>query len=1554
MTVAADSLKALPKILRRLGEGGMGEVYLAESPGGTRVALKLLTQVQPEQVALFEGEAQLLVQLRHPAIAGIYGYAADSRALFGTDRGPCFWMEYVEGRGLLEAAREADPARVFAWLKEALEALHALHAQNISHGDISPRNVLVTVAGRLKLLDFGLAGEFGKAGGFTAGTLPYLAPERLQGKNFPSSDLFSLGTLFYEALAGRHPRATSRSLQEMLRAPAAPLLEVAPGLEPRFAVQARALDRMIRLDPKERLGSAREALEALSHAGGSAEAPASAEYHSAKMFGAEGAFAALDRALAEVKVRPVTLWLHGIGGVGKSRFLREAAIRCAVQGLAVREIEAARFGAGLRELAAPGAGGPQALFFRNLDRVAFAELSQLLRLKREGVAPGRLAVFEWNDDRLGEEARRLLEDLPSLLGGEAAALKNLDPAATRELVREALGETAAREIAADLFRRSSGNPRMLLEILRLLRERRADERRHFSRAWTEEIAGLDSFESILAERLEGLAAEDRSLLAALAAAHEPARAEVLAAVCPKLSGLAARLASLCEREFLKFEAGDGKYRLAIPALEPALLRGLPPERLRELHRRWLQALPPDAPHGPQRLRHALALEDGSEIARLALPATEALAMSGRTEEALELAGRARAYLEDPAELSRLLRAKTNWLTALDRYAEALVSAEEVFRLAAPDEPAALKAVKYGIVSGIACLNLGRREEAASRFAQALEAAGDSTDREVQQYRVRAHALLGNYEWEAGRREIAKRHFETGLALPAARGRRRAELCRNLAAALAEEGEVARSDALLEEAKALYREAGHEAGEFATWLEEGNLALRRDDPDRATEAYRRAEVLAEAQRDDLFLARVWNNRAVLERRRGELAAALEHFARAHEILHACGNLEDLAEHLAQYARAEFAVGRLSRAESLLSELRALAPRARAATAALPGAEAYGRWIREGHAAPTEAGPWDAEARLQRLEGEGRESDLIRDLLRRLHEKLPVALQLSFVDRHDWRRWIENKISENAPAPTKERTPMQILESLATISRELLMEDDMDRVLKHLMDAAMRLSGAENGFLVLRSEEEEGPIPGFSVVVARNVGKEALESKEFAFSLSAIREAMEKGQPVVTDNALQDPRFSQAKSVQLHELKSILALPINGRRGVLGVFYLDHRFEAGLFGEEQLQALRAFADQAALALQKAQMIEELKRANAHLTGQVEEQSDQLHRMQMELAESRLKLKYEYSEIVGRSPKMVEVLSLVDKITDSKISVWIFGESGTGKESIARALHFNSGRAKQPFVAENCSALPETLMESELFGHKRGAFTHADKDKKGILEYAHRGTIFLDEIADLSLNLQAKLLRFLQEGEIRPLGSNEVVKVDVRVVSASNKDLQELVEQGKFREDLYFRLNGVTIHLPPLRERMEDLPLLVEHFLKRIAAGEGKEPCRVSMEVLRQFMNYPWPGNIRELQNTLETAALFAENGSIGLKSLAFKPILLGKKKAMKHLMMKTVAKEAMDPELEKLLLAIRDNGYHKGNAAQALGISRRNLYTKLEKFGVPVELKGLKAYIDDKFV
>lgn len=281
----------------------------------------------------------------------------------------------------------------------------------------------------------------------------------------------------------------------------------------------------------------------------------------------------------------------------------------------------------------------------------------------------------------------------------------------------------------------------------------------------------------------------------------------------------------------------------------------------------------------------------------------------------------------------------------------------------------------------------------------------------------------------------------------------------------------------------------------------------------------------------------------------------------------------------------------------------------------------------------------------------------------------------------------------------------------------------------------------------------------------------------------------------------------------------------------------------------------------------------------------------------------------------------------------------------------------------MSENCSALPESLLESELFGHKKGAFTHATSDKKGLLQHADGGTIFLDEIADMSLALQAKLLRFLQEGEVRPIGSTQVLKVDARVVSASNKDLAQLVAEGKFREDLFFRLNGVQVSLPPLRERREDVALLCEHFLKKIAEREGKKTLHLAPETLKLFLRYDWPGNIRELQNTLETAALFAERSLITPDSLDFKPALrqpsagrppapVDKPSSSPRTPAKADPAESggIDPELERILRAIRDESFNRSNAAKALGMSRRNLYVKLEKFGVPRDDRALRDYVD----
>ena len=242
-----------------------------------------------------------------------------------------------------------------------------------------------------------------------------------------------------------------------------------------------------------------------------------------------------------------------------------------------------------------------------------------------------------------------------------------------------------------------------------------------------------------------------------------------------------------------------------------------------------------------------------------------------------------------------------------------------------------------------------------------------------------------------------------------------------------------------------------------------------------------------------------------------------------------------------------------------------------------------------------------------------------------------------------------------------------------------------------------------------------------------------------------------------------------------------------------------------------------------------------------------------------------------VIGRSPAMVEVFKMVARVAPTKSTVLILGESGTGKEMIARSIHQHSTRAQRPFVAVDCGALTETLLESELFGHARGAFTGAVADKKGVFQSADNGTCFLDEIGDISLNMQSKLLRVLQEEEVRPVGAKDWVKVDVRVLAATNKDLTELVKNGAFREDLYYRLNVVTIHLPPLRERPEDIEALAQIFIRRYSQIARKHITAISTDAIERLRNYSWPGNIRQLENTIEQAVVLSNHPLLTLDDL-----------------------------------------------------------------------------------
>ncbi len=318
--------------------------------------------------------------------------------------------------------------------------------------------------------------------------------------------------------------------------------------------------------------------------------------------------------------------------------------------------------------------------------------------------------------------------------------------------------------------------------------------------------------------------------------------------------------------------------------------------------------------------------------------------------------------------------------------------------------------------------------------------------------------------------------------------------------------------------------------------------------------------------------------------------------------------------------------------------------------------------------------------------------------------------------------------------------------------------------------------------------------------------------------------------------------------------------------------------------------------------------------------------------------LKLK----EIIGSSGKMMEVFDRIKKVTSNDITVLIHGESGTGKELVARAIHYNSGRGKGPFIKVNCAAIPEGVLESELFGHEKGAFTDAISKKIGKFEAADKGTIFLDEIGDMSLAMQAKILRILQEKEFERVGSTQAVKADVRIIAATNKDLFRAVKEDQFREDLFYRINVVSIKLPPLRERREDIPLLFEHFMHRFNKEFNKSIEHISLKAMELLMKYPWPGNVRELENALQRAIVLCEGNIITNKDLPFyiqfldteTKLDIGSADFSKSLI-ETVKDITDEVEKQIILKALKKTNWNRSETASLLKISRKSLFNKMKR-------------------
>jgi transcriptional regulator with GAF, ATPase, and Fis domain len=449
-----------------------------------------------------------------------------------------------------------------------------------------------------------------------------------------------------------------------------------------------------------------------------------------------------------------------------------------------------------------------------------------------------------------------------------------------------------------------------------------------------------------------------------------------------------------------------------------------------------------------------------------------------------------------------------------------------------------------------------------------------------------------------------------------------------------------------------------------------------------------------------------------------------------------------------------------------------------------------------------------------------------------------------------------------------------------------------------------------------------------------------------SKGIVRAVIQSRKSYLAPNVKLDPHYTDL-SVPV-QTQSEFAVPIMKDNSVVSVLNIESD-ELNAFDEDDIITLEAVASQLGVAIANQKLYHQVIDFNKRLQSLAEGKTIELKEAHQRILEQQKLLQkenralktlipqdYKAAEMIGKSPAILSTLAMVDKIAPTTATVLLQGESGTGKELIARRLHFQSERGQRPYVTVNCGALQETLLESELFGHEKGSFTGAVNQKLGLCETADGGTLFLDEIGEMSLGIQTKILRFLQEGEFYRIGGKKPIKVDVRVISATNRDLEKEVKEGRFREDLFYRLNTITLRVPPLRKRKEDIPALVDFFLKNSRFGGGSiQIKRVDPKVLEAFAGYDWPGNIRELQNTIERLKILSDNNEIRLEDVPFEIRMPNSKADTTEF---AVDMPLEDVEKNHILRTLAYNQGNKTKTAQSLGITIKTLYNKLHRYGI----------------
>ncbi len=1608
------------RVASTLGRGGSATTYLAHDlTWNTPVALKLLHASSPALLETLRTEFDVLRGSSHPHLSRVHDFgflpATSSDAL-------CFYTsDSIEGVTLDRAAKKSSWSRLLPAIIDLLHALQWLHALGLRHGDVKPSNVLVRADGRAVLIDLGCARPMrGQPIAELSGTPAYMAPELLAGRSADGrADLFALGRTLdqLQAPLPQEVRALSERLQrpspedrpcsveEVLEA-----LGCEPAAQPRvigrsgllagrnaqMAVARSLLDGLLEKRPTQRIlwvqgeegvGKSRLLREikwdaqqrsrvievnpaspsalhdALSRA---CQLPEPVRGLDAILLARENLEASqaapsvfvLDDAdrLSEEQAEALRAVLRGLSPASSLLAIISsvdpAPADVSAESLSLQPLDLEALtswvGTALSQRALGAlhrlTGGYPSLVRVVLDQIERGELADDVLLHASSTLPTterQLAAVR----ALTAEGKRMLGALVVLGGGLSPTDREslrLTIASADEVVDSGLadrdgagwklrrsgeGEGLLRALGEELGRDLHRDVAIVLEganpapSMAAASERRARVAFHLAhagdlsraretlvgsqqlheaapRSWRRAAQAVldreDSFEvALILARLEHQAGDVRGARGRLARLLESAGLIDVPFVMQELAVCAMKLGNLDETVSLLEQArGAADSSRADPWAAATVLLA------RALTRRGAY-------------REALAAsEEGlasasSEAVRADLLESAAVARSflGDAEGArghLDEAGPIWQRMDDPRRVARSLGSR-----ALVEYrAGELDAAAQGYRLALETAEA------HGLTDLVAtaALNLGTL----------CHQQGDWT------------AAMGSYE--------------RGMRMAVALGQAGTEtvLRFNLAKLYADVGLFDRAKTMAELCLASAGRAAQPLMEAAARTVLGEVAAAERDFDGAVSAFERALEPFAARESQRECAEIHLQLADIALERGEGDRAFALASHAGSCL-AGVDARDVA------FRVDLMKARIGLAAGRPQDALALAERV------ARGAEALGQRDLTAEAHLLLAALWETQgssllARKHR--------DRAQEVWEEAAARLPEPFRASF-----WKHPRRAALPRALPEPTRDRASRREhkLELLVDINKRLNSSLDAQEVLTRAMDAAIELTGAERGFVLLAkaphrsspsadtpepaSSKRKGSAKALQVAVARNLDREQIGRSHLKFSRAIAEKVIQDGHPVVTADARDDSRFRGNQSVHAMQLQSVACVPVSSPAGVLGALYLDNRFRRGSFDAEDVDLLMALADQVALALENARLLSELVQRNEELDKQrrrvealARGQAAEIDRLTevVRTAQQSLQHRYDYSNIVGASPAMQAVFDVLDRVIDSSLPVLIQGESGTGKELVARALHYQGPHRDGPMVTVNCGAVPETLLESELFGHVKGAFTGADRDRDGLVLKARGGTLFLDELGELPLAMQVKLLRVLQEREVRPLGASRSIPVDFRLVSATNRNLLQDVQHGRFREDLYYRVSVIELTLPPLRDRVDDIPDLARRLLERASERTKKSAPALTTGALRKLMTFPWPGNVRQLENVLLRASILADEERLGSQDISL-PEVSAPANALTR-------EEFARREMQQIADALAEHRWNVALVARALGIPRPSLYRKLRRYGLVRRVRG----------